>query len=59
MNTIKANEGGYLTQREDMPIDQRSFYKEIIGINATWENFREATPDEVRYWNDFLARLGN
>lgn len=59
MNTIKAKNGGYLTQREDMPIEERSFYSEVTGINATWENYREATEEEVRYWNDFLARLGN
>lgn len=59
MNTIKAKEGGYLTQREVMPIEERSFYKEVTGINATWENYREATEEEVRYWNEFLARLSN
>lgn len=59
MNTIKAKNGGYLTQLEDMPIAERSFYTEVTGINATWENYREATEEEVRYWNDFLARLGN
>lgn len=59
MNTIKAIEGGYLTERADMPIEKRSFYTEVTGINATWENYREATEEEVRYWNDFLARLGN
>jgi hypothetical protein len=59
MNTIKAMEGGYLTERVDMPTEERSFYSEVTGINATWENYREATEEEVRYWNDLLARLGN
>lgn len=52
-------EGSYITERADMPIEERSFYTEVTGINATWENYREATEEEVRYWNDFLARLGN
>lgn len=57
MNTIKAKNGGYLTQREDMPMAERSFFTEVTGMSSTWENYREATDEEVRYWKEFLAAL--
>jgi hypothetical protein len=58
MNTIKATEGGYLTERADMPIEERAFYTEVTGISATWDNYREATTEEVQYWQNFLSKLG-
>ena len=53
MNTMKANEGKYLTQVADLPIEERIFVREISGINATEEYFREATEQEVAEWEDY------
>ena len=48
MKTMRANEGKYLTQRADLPIEERIFVKEISGVNATEEYFREATDEEIK-----------
>ena len=56
MNTMKANEGKYLTQRADLPIEDRIFVKEISGVNATSEYFREATEQEVAEWEALKER---
>ena len=53
MNTMKANEGKYLTQVADLPIEERIFVKEISGVNATEEYFREATEQEVTEWEEW------
>ena len=53
MNTIKANEGKYLTQVADLPIEERIFVREISGVNATSEYFREATEQEVSEWEEW------
>ena len=56
MKTMKANEGKYLTQRADLPIEERIFVKEISGINATDEYFREATESEVAEWEEYKRK---
>ena len=56
MNTMKANEGKYLTQRADLPIEDRIFVKEISGVNATSEYFREATEQEVAEWEEYKRK---
>ena len=56
MNTMKANEGKYLTQVADLPIEERIFVREISGINATSEYFREATEQEVAEWEALKER---
>lgn len=56
MNTIKANEGRYLTQRAELPIEERIFVKEITGINATDEYYREATDAEVAEWEEYKRK---
>lgn len=56
MNTIKANEGRYLTQRAELPIEERIFVREITGINATEEYYREATDAEVAEWEEYKRR---
>lgn len=47
MNTMNANEGRWLTQVADLPIEERGFFKELTGVKATSEYFREATAEEV------------
>lgn len=56
MNTMKANEGKYLTQVADLPIEERIFVREISGINATSEYFREATEQEVAEWEEYKRK---
>lgn len=56
MNTIKAKEGRYLTQRAELPIEERIFVKEVTGINATEEHYREATDAEVAEWEDYKRK---
>ena len=52
MNTMKANEGKWLTQVSDLPIEERGFFKELTGVKATSEYFREATDEEVAEWEE-------
>ena len=52
MNTLKANEGKWLTQVADLPIEERGFFKELTGVKATTEYFREATDEEVAEWEE-------
>ena len=56
MNTMRANEGKWLTQRADLPIEERIFVKEITGINATDEYYREATDAEVAEWEEYKRK---
>lgn len=54
MNTIKANEGGYLTQiAYDIPTEERIFVTKITGVKATYEYYREATTDEIDAWEEY------
>lgn len=53
---MKANEGKYLTQVADLPIEERIFVREISGINATEEYFREATDEEVAEWEEYKRK---
>ena len=53
---MRANEGKYLTQRADLPIEERIFVKEISGVNATTEYFREATESEVAEWEEYKRK---
>ena len=52
MNTMKAQEGKWLTQVADLPIEERGFFKELTGVKATSEYFREATDEEVAEWEE-------
>ena len=57
MNTMKANEGGYLTQiAYDIPIEERIFVKALTGVKATYEYYREATTDEIEAWEEYKRK---
>ena len=56
MNTMQANEGKWLTQVADLPIEERGFFKELTGVKATSEYFREATEQEVAEWEALKER---
>lgn len=53
---MKANEGKWLTQRADLPIEERIFVKEITGVKATYEYYREATTDEIEEWEEYKRK---
>lgn len=58
MNSITANEGGFLTQKaNDIPIEERIFVKKLIGVKATSEYYREATSVEIQEWKEYLANF--
>lgn len=57
MNTIQANEGGYLTQiAYDIPIEERIFVKKLTGVKATYEYYREATTEEIQEWEEYKKK---
>ena len=56
MNTMKANEGKWLTQVADLPIEERGFFKMVTGVKATEEYFREATDAEVAEWEEYKRK---
>lgn len=53
---MKAMEGRYLTQRVELPIEGRIFVREITGVNATDEYYREATDFEVAEWEEYKRK---
>ena len=51
MNKLEKQEGGYYTQNiENMPIEERVFFREGKGVSATSENYRVATQAELDEW---------
>ena len=57
MNTLKKIEGVYYTQNiEDLPIEERVFFREGKGISATNENYRVATEKEIEEWKEFQKK---
>lgn len=59
MNIIQAKEGKWLTQRADLPIEERNFFKKLIGVMATYEYFREATSEEIAEWEEYKRKQDN
>ena len=54
MNTLKKKEGVYYTQNvEKLPIEERVFFREGKGVNATNENYRVATETELQAWEEW------
>ena len=57
MNKLEKKEGVYYTQNVDnLPIEERVFFREGKGISATSENYRQATADEISSWKAYLAQ---
>ena len=51
MNTLEKQEGVYYTQTIDnLPIEERVFFREGKGMSATSNNYRVATPQELNAW---------
>ena len=57
MNKLEKKDGVYYTQNvENLPIEERVFFREGKGISATSENYRQATADEISSWKAYLAQ---
>ena len=57
MNTLKKIEGVYYTQNiENLPIEERVFFREGKGVGATNENYRVATEKEVEEWKEYQKK---
>lgn len=57
MNRLEKKEGIYYTQNvDDLPIEERVFFREGKGLSATNENYRVATPAEVDAWQMWMLQ---
>lgn len=56
MNTLNKIDGVYYTQREDLPIEERVFFREGKGVSATSEYYRVATDDEITAWHEYQRK---
>lgn len=57
MNTLKKIEGAYYTQNiENLPIQERVFFREGKGVGATKENYRVATESELNEREEYLRK---
>ena len=60
MNRLEKQEGIYYTQNiENLPIEERVFFREGKGMSATSEHYRVATADEVCAWQELQDKLDN
>ena len=54
MNKLEKQEGVYYTQNiENLPIEERVFFREGKGVSATSEHYRVATIEEVAEWEEY------
>lgn len=59
MNRIE-NTGIYYTQiAEDLPIEERIFFRAAVGKRATAEYFRPATEAELAEWEEYKNKNKN
>lgn len=57
MNTLKQIEGVYYTQnKEDLPIEERVFFRQGKGVSATSEHYRVATTEELAAWEEYKKK---
>ena len=47
---------GFLTENEDKPIEERSFFKTIRVNEESLNAYREATDEEVAEWEDLKKK---
>ena len=56
MNNLEKQAGVYYTQNiENLPIEERVFFREGKGVSATNENYRPATATEISLWKAYQA----
>lgn len=56
MEQIK-NTGVVYTQNAELPIEERVFFKEAIGMGVNDGRFREATEEEIRAKAEYDERM--
>lgn len=56
MEQIK-NTGVVYTQNAELPIEERVFFKEAIGMGVTDGRFREATEEEIKAKAEYEKRV--
>lgn len=57
MNKLEKQEGVYYTQNiENLPIEERVFFREGKGVGATNENYRVATDKEIEEWKEYQKK---
>ena len=60
MNKFEKQDGVYYTQNvENLPIEDRVFFREGKGVSATIENYRQATATELAAWEEYKKRQEN
>ena len=60
MNTLEKQAGVYYTHNiENLPIEERVFFREGKGVSATSEHYRVATADEIAAWEEYKKRQEN
>ena len=54
MNKLEKQAGVYYTQNiENLPIEERVFFREGKGVSATNEHYRVATETELQVWEEW------
>ena len=57
MNKLEKQEGVYYTQNiENLPIEERVFFREGKGVSATSEHYRVATLEEIEEWKEYQKK---
>lgn len=57
MNTLEKKDGVYYTQNiDDLPIEERVFFREGKGVSATNEYYRIATETEIAAWQQYQKK---
>ena len=57
MNTLEKKDGVYYTQNiDDLPIEERVFFREGKGVSATNEYYRIATEAEITAWQQYQKK---
>ena len=57
MNTLNEKQGVYYTQNiENLPIEERVFFRQGKGMSATSEYYREATAEELAAWEVYKKK---
>lgn len=58
MNKLEKKEGVYYTQNvENLPIEERVFFREGKGVSATSDNYRPATATELAAWEEYKVQI--
>jgi hypothetical protein len=56
MNSLRKKVGVYYTQNAELPIEERVFFREGKGVNATSEHYRVATAEELAEWEEYKRK---